>query len=155
MLFRRLTCREHLQFYARLKGVPKEFVKREAERTLESVGIMERADHFPNDMSGGQKRKLSLGIALIGGSKVVFLDEPTSGMDPESRHEMWGMIAREKEKRCIILTTHYMDEADHLGDRIAIMSDGLVRCCGSPLFLKRSYGLSFVRNHVLRFKLLS
>merc|ERR1712154_243579 len=81
--------------------------------------------------------------ALIGGSKIVFLDEPTSGMDPQSRRITWNMIAKEKKSRCIILTTHFMDEADILGDRVAVMADGQVKCCGSPLFLKRQYGVGF------------
>ena len=74
---------------------------------------------------------------------MVFLDEPTSGMDPESRKATQDMIAREKENRCIILTTHFMDEADKLGDRIAVMADGKVKCCGSSLFLKRKYGVGY------------
>ena len=143
VLFRRLTSKEHLSLFARLKGVPEGFVESEVMKTLESVGIMHRANNFPPQMSGGEKRKLSLGIALIGGSKIVFLDEPTSGMDPQSRRITWNLIAKEKKSRCIILTTHFMDEADILGDRIAIMSDGCVRCCGSSLFLKRLYGVGY------------
>ena len=127
----------------RIKGVPEKFIKDEVEHTLVNVGIPEKRDSYPDQMSGGQRRKLSLGIALIGGSKVVFLDEPTSGMDPESRKATQTMIEREKKNRCIILTTHFMDEADKLGDRIAVMADGKVKCCGSPLFLKRQYGVGY------------
>eukprot|EP00488_Nonionellina_sp_1-RS-2012_P000732 TRINITY_DN1199_c0_g1_i1.p1 TRINITY_DN1199_c0_g1~~TRINITY_DN1199_c0_g1_i1.p1 ORF type:complete len:146 (+),score=34.61 TRINITY_DN1199_c0_g1_i1:165-602(+) len=98
---------------------------------------------FPPTMSGGERRRLSLAIALIGGSQIVFLDEPTSGIDPENRRKMWDIIEQEKKKRCIILTTHYMDEADTLGDRIAIMSSGQIECCGSALYLKRLYGVGY------------
>eukprot|EP01084_Bolivina_argentea_P163656 284676_1 len=94
-------------------------------------------------MSGGERRKLSLAIALIGGSQIVFLDEPTSGMDPENRRKVWDIIEQEKKNRCIILTTHYMEEADILGDRIAIMSSGQIKCCGSSLYLKRLYGVGY------------
>lgn len=91
-------------------------------------------------LSGGMKRKLSVGIALCGGSRVVFLDEPTSGMDPGARRLVWDLLQKERIGRTILLTTHFMEEADLLGDRIAIMANGVVQCCGSSLFLKRKYG---------------
>jgi ABC-type multidrug transport system ATPase subunit len=90
------------------------------------------------------KRKLSVGIAFIGGSKIVLLDEPTSGMDPYSRRFTWNVIRKMKEGRTIILTTHFMDEADLLGDRIAIMADGKLRCAGSSLFLKQRFGVGYM-----------
>ena len=96
-----------------------------------------------NTLSGGQKRKLSVGIALIGDTKVVILDEPTSGMDTTTRRRFWDMIRQYKEDRIIVLTTHYMDEADILGDRICIMAEGKVQCCGSPPFLKTRFGVGY------------
>ena len=92
------------------------------------------------NLSGGMKRKVNLGIALIGGSEVVMLDEPTSGMDPEARREMWDLLISLKKGRTILLTTHFMEEADVLGDRIAIMGKGKVKCCGTPFFLKKRFG---------------
>jgi len=89
------------------------------------------------------KRKLSLAIALIGDSKVVMLDEPTSGMDLTARRKMWDMLKNNKRGRIIILTTHYMEEADILADRIAIMSAGKLQCLGSSLFLKNKYGVGY------------
>ena len=80
-------------------------------------------------------------IALAGSVKIVLLDEPTTGMDPISRRETWELIKAYKKDKIIILTTHYMDEADELGDRIAIMSKGQLKCCGSSLFLKKKFGL--------------
>eukprot|EP00299_Pterocystis_sp_00344_P002494 c12818_g1_i1.p1 GENE.c12818_g1_i1~~c12818_g1_i1.p1 ORF type:complete len:1215 (-),score=255.25 c12818_g1_i1:43-3321(-) len=94
-------------------------------------------------LSGGQKRKLSVAIALIGDSKVVFLDEPTSGMDPYSRRFTWEVLRKNRPGRIMILTTHFMDEADLLGDRIGIMGQGQLRCCGSSLFLKNRYGQGY------------
>lgn len=85
-----------------------------------------------------------MAIALIGDSKLVLLDEPTSGMDPTARRDVWDMLKKYKENRIIILTTHYMDEADVLGDRIAIMSHGKIKCCGSSLFLKNKLGVGFL-----------
>jgi len=77
-------------------------------------------------LSGGQKRKLSVAISMIGTSKIILLDEPTSGMDTSTRRKLWDMLKKNKAGKIIILTTHYMDEADILGDRIAIMAEGKV-----------------------------
>jgi len=80
---------------------------------------------------------------MIGNSKVVILDEPTSGMDNTSRRRLWDMLKKNKKDKIIIMTTHYMDEADILGDRIAIMSEGKIQCTGSSLFLKQRYGVGY------------
>jgi ATP-binding cassette subfamily A (ABC1) protein 3 len=105
----------------------------------EMIDALELPDkrHAPSQtLSGGMKRKLSCAIAIIGGSKVVILDEPTSGMDPAARRATWDLLTRFKEGRTMLLSTHFLDEADLLGDRIAIMSEGRVMCCGSSMFLK-------------------
>jgi ATP-binding cassette subfamily A (ABC1) protein 3 len=94
-------------------------------------------------LSGGQKRKLSVAISMIGTSKIILLDEPTSGMDTSTRRRLWDMLKKNKAGKIIILTTHYMDEADILGDRIAIMAEGKVQCTGSSLFLKNRYGVGY------------
>ena len=72
--------------------------------------------------------------------QVVILDEPTSGMDPNARRHIWELLQKERAGRTMVLTTHYMDEADHLGDRIAIMAEGMLKCYGTSLFLKKKYG---------------
>ena len=77
-------------------------------------------------------------------SQFVILDEPSSGLDPEARREMWEILKEQKKGRTIILSTHYMDEADYLGDRIAIMADGRLYCSGSPMFLKKQYGIILI-----------
>lgn len=94
-------------------------------------------------MSGGNKRKLSVAIALCGGSKFVLLDEPTSGLDLSARRELWNMLREYKKDKIILLTTHYMDEADILGDRIGIMSSGKMTCLGSSMFLKNKFGVGY------------
>jgi ATP-binding cassette subfamily A (ABC1) protein 3 len=83
-------------------------------------------------------------IALAGNTKFILLDEPSSGMDPTARRDTWELIKSLKKDRIIILTTHYMDEADELGDRIAVMSRGKLKTCGTSLFLKQKYGLGFL-----------
>lgn len=143
ILFPDLTAMQHLQIFASFKGVPSSQVNSEAERMLVEVGLWEKAHTRSAALSGGQKRKLSLGIALIGDSKVVVLDEPTSGMDPYSRRATWNIIQRNKRGRVILLTTHFMDEADILGDRVSIMADGVLQCSGSPLYLKKCYGVGY------------
>jgi ATP-binding cassette subfamily A (ABC1) protein 1 len=143
VLWPELTVNEHLYLFAALKGVPPTSVESEAARSLELVGLTEKALVRVAALSGGQKRKLSVALAFLGGSKVVFLDEPTSGMDPYSRRSTWNILQNARAGRIIILTTHFMDEADLLGDRIAIMSDGRVKCCGGPLFLKEQYGVGY------------
>ena len=84
-----------------------------------------------------------MAIAMIGDSKIVLLDEPSSGMDTTARRILWEMLKKNKNGKIIILTTHYMDEADILGDRIAIMAEGDVQCTGSSLFLKNRYGVGY------------
>ncbi|CAM9759620.1 unnamed protein product, partial [Discosporangium mesarthrocarpum] len=110
---------------------------------LSEVGLVEKKHTPTKALSGGQKRKLSVAIALIGGSEVVVLDEPTSGMDPYSRRSTWSVLQQNKKGRVILLTTHFMDEADTLGDRIGIMAEGELRCMGSSLFLKALYGVGY------------
>ena len=134
---------QHLIMFAAFKGVAASLIDGEAKRMLAEVGLLEKAHAPSSTLSGGQKRKLSVGIALIGDSKVVILDEPTSGMDPYSRRSTWNIIQRNKKNRVILLTTHFMDEADILGDRIAIMAEGQLQCVGSSLFLKSAYGVGY------------
>ncbi len=143
ILYPDLTVQEHLIMFASFKGLTGNKIKDEVEKMIQSVGLTEKRHALSKTLSGGQKRKLSVGIAFIGGSKVVFLDEPTSGMDPYSRRFTWNIIRQHKEGRIIVLTTHFMDEADNLGDRIAIMGDGKLRCCGSSLYLKKTYGVGY------------
>mmetsp|Transcript_3366 Transcript_3366/g.4864 ORF Transcript_3366/g.4864 Transcript_3366/m.4864 type:complete len:1961 (-) Transcript_3366:133-6015(-) len=146
-LFPLLTVKEHIQFFSRIKGLYATKSKEEAEASvmtsIEDVALLEKSNTLSNNLSGGMKRKLSVAIAFCGDSKTVLLDEPTSGMDPFSRRFTWNVIRQYRQGRTIILTTHFMDEADILGDRIAIMAEGQLRCAGSSLFLKKSYGVGY------------
>ncbi|CAB3224168.1 unnamed protein product [Arctia plantaginis] len=143
VIFHDLTVREHLEFFARLKGFTGANLTKDVETLIEKLELQEKRDCRSKALSGGQKRRLCVGIALSGGAKVVLLDEPTSGMDPASRRGLWDLLQREKKGRSMILTTHFMDEADILGDRVAIMAHGKLQCVGSPYFLKRHYGVGY------------
>ena len=110
---------------------------------ITDVGITDDSKKEAKSLSGGTKRKLSVAIALCADSKLVLLDEPTAGMDLNARRALWDMLKNYKHEKIVILTTHYMDEADVLGDRIAIMSEGKVVCLGSSSFLKDHYGSGY------------
>ncbi|XP_006876045.1 PREDICTED: ATP-binding cassette sub-family A member 3-like [Chrysochloris asiatica] len=143
LLFNHLTVSEHLFFYCVIKGIPSKLRAVEIEHMLTAFNLLEKRHTFSQSLSGGMKRKLCIIIALIGGSKVVILDEPTSGMDPISRRVTWDLLQHYKQDRTILLTTHFMDEADILGDRIAILVRGTLQCCGSSIFLKQIYGVGY------------
>uniref|UniRef100_A0A8D8MPF5 ATP-binding cassette sub-family A member 3 n=2 Tax=Culex pipiens TaxID=7175 RepID=A0A8D8MPF5_CULPI len=143
VLFDEITVSEHLRFFARLKGVPKEHLNEEVEKYIAMLELPDKRNAQSHTLSGGMKRKLAVGVALCGGSKVVLLDEPTSGMDPSARRALWDLLQKEKKDRTLLLSTHFMDEADVLGDRIAIMADGVLKTVGSPFFLKKTFGVGY------------
>ncbi|XP_063234389.1 phospholipid-transporting ATPase ABCA3-like [Bacillus rossius redtenbacheri] len=143
VLFPELTVREHVFFFSKLKGMAEEDIEEETSKYLQLLDLESKADVQSKALSGGQKRKLSVAIALCGDSKVVLLDEPSSGMDPAARRALWDLLRTEKRGRTVLLTTHFMDEADALGDRVAVLAGGELRCCGSPFFLKKKYGTGY------------
>eukprot|EP00094_Tigriopus_californicus_P002639 TCALIF_02551-PA protein Name:"Similar to Abca7 ATP-binding cassette sub-family A member 7 (Rattus norvegicus)" AED:0.06 eAED:0.06 QI:3223/1/1/1/0.88/0.92/28/283/1389 len=140
VLFDHLTVFEHLWFYARIKGRDPEEIYKEADNMIKDLALPHKRDELSMNLSGGMQRKLSIASAFVGGSKVVVLDEPTAGVDPYSRRAIWDLLIKYKENRTIILTTHFMDEADLLGDRIAIINNGKLICFGSSLFLRAKFG---------------
>uniref|UniRef100_A0A668A8Y6 P-type phospholipid transporter n=1 Tax=Myripristis murdjan TaxID=586833 RepID=A0A668A8Y6_9TELE len=152
ILFKHLTVEEHILFYALLKGQTKEEARKEVEEMLEDLGLPHKRDEEAQNLSGGMQRKLSVAMAFVGGSKIVILDEPTSGVDPYSRRSIWDLLLKYRSGRTVILSTHHMDEADLLSDRIAIISKGQLHCCGSPLFLKNGFGVGFYLTLVRRVK---
>ncbi|XP_052071542.1 cholesterol transporter ABCA5-like [Mytilus californianus] len=149
ILFDKLTVIEHLKLFAGIKGTKKDNMMKSIKQILNDVGLLDQDDTFALNLSGGQKRKLSVAIALIGDPKIVFLDEPTAGIDPFSRRHLWSVLKEKKKGRVILLTTHFMDEADILADRKAFISKGQLRCCGSSLFLKNRFGIGYHLNMVV------
>ena len=147
ILFDLLTPSEHLSIFYDFKGTAIQTGQRskkdEIEKLLKDVGLWDMRSTKAKDLSGGSKRKLSVAIALCGNSKFIMLDEPTSGMDLQARRDLWDMLRSYRKERIIILTTHYMDEADVLGDRIGIMANGKIVCLGRSLFLKKRYGVGY------------
>ena len=122
-MFDLLTTEEHLDLFYELKmGNPDRFCKRtQIANLMKSSGVIDKRNTMVKNLSGGNKRKLSVCIALCGGSRFILLDEPTSGMDVGSRRQIWNMLREYRQNRILLLTTHFMDEAEVLGDRIAIM----------------------------------
>jgi ATP-binding cassette subfamily A (ABC1) protein 3 len=110
---------------------------------MKDVGIYSKKDFLASQLSGGYQRKLSAGIAFVGGSKLIILDEPTSSLDLEARRKIWNMVKEYKKDRILLLTTHYMDEADILGDRIGVMSGGKMTALGSSMYLKKAFGAGY------------
>lgn len=143
VLFEFLTPEDHLRLFSSFKGTPAHEVEEQVQKMLVDIDLVSVKNQQSRTLSGGQKRKLSVAIAMIGNSKIVMLDEPTSGMDTTARRRLWEMLKRNKQGRIVILTTHYMDEADILGDRISIMAEGKVVCTGSSLFLKNRFGVGY------------
>ncbi|GAX81954.1 hypothetical protein CEUSTIGMA_g9382.t1 [Chlamydomonas eustigma] len=143
VLWGELSGIEHLQIYGSVKGIYWRHVGKEADDLLERVKLTYAGKQRTSAYSGGMKRRLSVAIALLGDPKIVYLDEPTTGMDPISRRYVWDIIQEAKVGRAIVLTTHSMEEADILGDRIAIMAKGRLRCLGTSLRLKQKFGSGY------------
>ncbi|XP_021733802.1 ABC transporter A family member 2-like isoform X2 [Chenopodium quinoa] len=178
VLWNELTGEEHLQLFARIKGLPPASTKEAVKKSLEEVRLTNSAKVRAGSYSGGMRRRLSVASALLGDPKLVILDEPvkyssnvsqlislsdfqesfeafttdilfelqTTGMDPISRRHVWDIIENAKRGKVVILTTHSMEEADILGDRIGIMAKGRLRCIGTSIRLKSRFGTGFVAN---------
>uniref|UniRef100_A0A452QWP9 ATP binding cassette subfamily A member 7 n=1 Tax=Ursus americanus TaxID=9643 RepID=A0A452QWP9_URSAM len=143
VLFDMLTVDEHIWFYGRLKGLSAAAGRSEQARLLQDVGLVPKRATQTRHLSGGMQRKLSVAIAFVGGSRVVILDEPTAGVDPASRRSIWELLLKYREGRTLILSTHHLDEAELLGDRVAVVAGGRLCCCGSPLFLRCHLGSGY------------
>ncbi len=141
-----LTGREHLRLQMAMHGIGGEERKRRADDLLDRVGLTEAADRRVNGYSGGMKRRLDLALALVHGPRILFLDEPTTGLDPQSRAALWeevGRLARE-EGVTVFLTTQYLEEADVLAKRVGIIDHGRIVAEGTPDQLKGEIGCSTV-----------
>uniref|UniRef100_A0A182LT83 ABC transporter domain-containing protein n=1 Tax=Anopheles culicifacies TaxID=139723 RepID=A0A182LT83_9DIPT len=143
VFFSFLNCREHLEFFGCLRGLTNAEARNEARVVLEKVNLLDKSESLVNTLSGGMKRRLSLGNAIIGHTKLLILDEPTSGLDPESRRDIWDVLLKLRQSHTILLTTHFMEEAELLADWVAIMEDGEMVTFGSPLYLKQQHGSGY------------
>jgi len=147
-VFERLTVREHFEFFARFKRLPKKAARAAAHEVIADLGLEAETNRRVGTLSGGQRRRILIGLALLGHPPLLVLDEPTTGLDPSSRHAVWRVIRRAvSDGAAVILSTHYMEEAERLSDRIGIIAQGRLVAFGAldELLgrLDRSYRLSY------------
>jgi len=140
ILFPELTAKQHLELFADIKGIPLKNRKQTIINKLKQVNLLDVANVQAGRFSGGMKRRLSLAVSCIGDPRILFLDEPTTGLDPINKREVWDLIKEMKQNCIVILTTHSMAECEYLSDRIAIMAHGRIRCLGDALNLKNRFG---------------
>uniref|UniRef100_A0A8C3FRU3 ATP binding cassette subfamily A member 10 n=1 Tax=Chrysemys picta bellii TaxID=8478 RepID=A0A8C3FRU3_CHRPI len=141
--FEVLTVKENLRIFAKIKGIRLKEVEQEVQNVLTMLKIKDIQDCQASNLSGGQKRKLTLGIALLGDPQVLILDEPTAGLDLSSRYHVWSLLKEHKANRVTLFSTQLTDEADIIADRKAFISHGRLKCVGSSLFLKRKWGIGY------------
>jgi len=133
-----LTAKQNLYLYATLYDVPKDEFERKSEELLEAMGMLKRQNDLVKTFSGGMKQRLNVILGLMHRPDILFLDEPTTGMDPQARRMIWDFIRNiNKEGMTIFLTTHYMEEADFLCDRVAVIDEGRIQAIDTPMNLKR------------------
>ncbi|MCE5214969.1 MAG: ATP-binding cassette domain-containing protein [Methanobacterium sp.] len=134
-----LTGREHLEMHAALYGVPQKVRQKRIDEVLDLIALGNKADEYVKTYSGGMKRRLEIGRGLVHRPKVLFLDEPTLGLDPQTRENIWEYISKlnKSEDITVLMTTHYMEEADKLCDEVAIMNQGQIIKADAPINLKR------------------
>jgi len=137
-----LTARDHMRLQTALHGLPREERIARGDALIDRVGLSDAADRKVSGYSGGMKRRLDLALALVHGPRVLFLDEPTTGLDPQSRAALWDEVARlaGQEGVTVFLTTQYLEEADQLADRVGIIDDGRIVAEGTPASLKSEIG---------------
>jgi len=135
-----LTAKENIELFAELYSVPKGALRQRVDYVLEKVGLMEESGRRVAKYSGGMKRRVSIAMALVTDPKIVLLDEPTVGMDPQARRSVWDFILELRDQgKTIVLTTHYMEEADELCDEVGIIDHGKLIALGSPTNLKEEH----------------
>ena len=145
VLFDLVSVEEHLRLTMRIRTNRVDVADENAKinEILREVMLTEHRAKLVKELSGGMKRKLSLGMALIGGTQTIILDEPTSGLDVESRQQVWLLIEQLKQGRSIIMSTQHIEEADELADRVCIMSHGKVIALGTPNDIKKRFGVGY------------
>ncbi len=144
-----MSGRENLQMVARLFGLDRRAATRSADAVLDQLGLLDAADRLARTYSGGMRRRLDLGASLVGAPRLLLLDEPTTGLDPRSRIELWEAIRRLVDGGTdVLLTTQYLDEADHLADQVVIVDHGRAVAAGTPAELKARIGGNVIELHV-------
>uniref|UniRef100_K7BKP1 ATP-binding cassette, sub-family A (ABC1), member 9 n=1 Tax=Pan troglodytes TaxID=9598 RepID=K7BKP1_PANTR len=138
-----LTVKENLRLFAKIKGILPHEVEKEVQRVVQELEMENIQDILAQNLSGGQNRKLTFGIAILGDPQVLLLDEPTAGLDPLSRHRICNLLKEGKSDRVILFSTQFIDEADILADRKVFISNGKLKCAGSSLFLKKKWGIGY------------
>ncbi|XP_066442630.1 ABC-type organic anion transporter ABCA8-like isoform X2 [Eleutherodactylus coqui] len=141
--FDQLTVRENLELFSKIKGIAARDKVFQVAKVISDLDMKYIQNVQASKLSGGQRRKLTLAIALLGNPEVLLLDEPTAGLDPLSRYHVWTILQKGKSDRVTLFSTQFMDEADILADRKAVLSNGYLKCVGSSLFLKRKWGIGY------------
>ena len=146
-IFDYMSVDENIEYFARIKGIPSERRQELINRVIKQLDLQDHREKLAGNLSGGNKRKLSVAIAIVGSPPIILLDEPSAGMDPEARRFMWrvvGQIANDKSS-AVILTTHSMEEAEALSSKMGIMvKGGVFKCFGTPMHIKDKFGTGFV-----------
>lgn len=140
VLWDELTGFEHLWLFSQIKRINSTNFKQMSEDRLKDVGLAKAGTLAVGQYSGGMRRRMSVALSTIGDPKIILMDEPTTGMDPVSKKAVWDLIQRVKGGRVMILTTHAMEEAELLSDKLAVLEEGVLKCIGAPLQLKNIYG---------------
>jgi len=145
-IFETLTVEENIEYFARIKGIPVRWRKKLMDDVISKLGLETHRDKHTGTLSGGNKRKVCVAIAILGNPPIILLDEPSAGMDPEARRFMWeviGQIASDKHS-AVILTSHLMEEAEALSTKMGIMiKGGIFKCFGSSQHIKNKFGVGF------------
>ena len=146
-IFEYMSVEENIEYFARIKGIPRTRRSELCNRAIKQLDLENHRKKLAGNLSGGNKRKLSVAIAIVGSPPIILLDEPSAGMDPEARRFMWrvvGQIASDKTS-AVILTTHSMEEAEALSTKMGIMvKGGIFKCFGTPQHIKDKFGTGFV-----------
>lgn len=141
-----MTVKEHLEIYAALKGIKSNVRARLVDKAIRDMDLTDYTNIRANVLSGGNKRKLSVAIALIGNPPLVFLDEPSTGVDPQAKRFMWNIVSKIstlKKKSAVIITTHSMEEAEALATKMGITVEGEFKCFGTSQHIKNKYGTGY------------
>ncbi|XP_070381279.1 phospholipid-transporting ATPase ABCA3-like isoform X1 [Dermacentor albipictus] len=143
IFFEDMTCLENLLYFGSLKKGHHDRLMSSIKETLPVVGLEDKVFNMPSELSGGMKRRLSIAMTLVSDPEVLILDEPTAGLDPETRRIVWDTLQNVGKKKTLLISSHDMEEADAIADQIIIMASGVVVCSGSTAFLKRACGVGY------------